>query len=172
VPGIPPYRNAAYSFEVALVSQADVNIFQVGPTLAVGDVTVSQDGGAFNNITALPIEIGATGVLTVDLTDGEMDGDRVAVLFHDAVGAEWQDLLVTIETGARQTDDLAYADELYEGALTLRHMLRIMLSALAGLSTGGGTANVAFRDVADTLNRIEATVTVNGNRTVIALDGT
>lgn len=42
--GVPPLKGAAYSFEVALVSQADTDVYQVNPTLAVGDVKISKDG--------------------------------------------------------------------------------------------------------------------------------
>ncbi len=60
-----------------------------------------------------------------------------------------------------------------EGALSIEATLRILLAALAGLSTGGGTASVAFRDLADSKNRITATIDLaSGNRTVITLDGT
>ena len=96
--GLPPKKNTAYSFEVSLVSQADTDIFKTTATLAAGDVLVSKDGSTFSNIGTLPDEIEATGVLTVALTADEMNADRVAILFHDAAGSEWQDQLVTIET--------------------------------------------------------------------------
>ena len=62
-------------------------------------------------------------------------------------------------------------DEVVEGALTLRQILRILLSMAAEKSTGGGTATITFRDHADTKARITATVDANGNRTAITLDG-
>lgn len=108
---VPPKKNVAYSFEVALVSQADTDIFKTTPTLAAGDVTVSKDGNAFANIGTLPSEI-SDGVLTVALTQAEMNADRVAVLFNDAAGDEWQDLLVTIHTvTSNQLDDVSTFDE-------------------------------------------------------------
>ncbi len=58
-----------------------------------------------------------------------------------------------------------------EGALTAVQLYRIIVAALAGKSTGGGTTSVAFRDVADSKNRIAATVDADGNRTAITLDG-
>lgn len=108
---VPPKKNTAYSFEVALGSQADTDIFKTTPTLAAGDVTVSKDGAAFANIGTLPIQI-SDGVLTVALTNTEMNADRIAVLFNDAAGDEWQDLLVTIHTVTdNQLDDLATPTE-------------------------------------------------------------
>lgn len=107
---VPPKKNNTFTFEIALTSQDDMDVFQTSVTLAAGDVKVSKDGGAFLNIGTLPLEIGTTGVLTVALTADEMNADRVAVLFHDALGSEWQDLLVTIHTvTTNQIDDLATA---------------------------------------------------------------
>ena len=61
-------------------------------------------------------------------------------------------------------------DEVVEGTLTLRQILKIALSALAGKSAGGGTATLTFRDNADSQNVITATVDANGNRTAVTLN--
>jgi len=101
---LPPVKNAAFTFDVCLVSQADTDIFKTSVTLAAGDITVSKDGGAFSNITTLPTEIGTSGVLPIALSATEMNADRVTVRFHDAAGDEWQDALVTIYTAAQTLD--------------------------------------------------------------------
>ena len=62
-------------------------------------------------------------------------------------------------------------DEVVEGALKARQILRLLLAALAGKSSGGGTSSVAFRDVADSKNRVSATVDDDGNRTAVTLSG-
>lgn len=62
-------------------------------------------------------------------------------------------------------------DEVVEGTLTLRQITRIVLSVLAGKSTGGGTSTINFRDEGDSKNRVTATVDPNQNRTGISLDG-
>ena len=171
--GLPPLKNAAYTFEIALTSQGDTDIFQVNPTLAAGDVTVSRDGGAFANIGTLPVAIGGGAVVTATLAAGET-ADRVAVLFHDAAGDEWQDLLVFIEFETLQINDLSTFDftAVLDGTITIEQALNIMLAALAGKSTGGGTTTVTFRDVGDTKARITATVDAQGNRTSVTVDGT
>ena len=63
-------------------------------------------------------------------------------------------------------------DEDVESTLTVRHLLRILLAALAGESTGGGTHTPAFRDVANVKDRISAITDASGNRTAVVLDGT
>lgn len=103
---LPPVKGAAFSFEISLVSQANTDVFQTSVTLAAGDVKVSKDGGSFSNIASLPTEIGTSGVITVALSTSETNADRVAVLFHDASGSEWQDALVTIFTAAQTFDTI------------------------------------------------------------------
>lgn len=58
-----------------------------------------------------------------------------------------------------------------EGVLDLQEILRIILAAVAGKASGGGTATIKFRDQADAKDRIIAWVDVNGNRTSVTVDG-
>lgn len=97
-PAIPYTKNVAYTFYTVLVSQADTDIFQNNPTLAVGDVKVSINGGALNNITILPTAIAAGKILSVPLSAAEMNGDVIVVQFSDILGNEWQDSLITLRT--------------------------------------------------------------------------
>jgi hypothetical protein len=57
-----------------------------------------------------------------------------------------------------------------ENGLSLQEAIQVILSVVAGKSTGGGTSSVAFRDLGDSKNRVAATVDTNGNRTAITLD--
>jgi len=67
----------------------------------------------------------------------------------------------------------AILDEVVEGTYTFRQMLRIFIAVLALKSTGGGTATISFKDLADAKNRVSVTVDASNNRTVIlTLDGT
>jgi hypothetical protein len=129
---VPPKKSTAYTMEVGLVSQEDGNVFKTSPTLAAGDVTVSQDGGSFANIDSLPAEIDSTGVLTLNLTSAEMGADRVVVRFHDVAGAEWGDILVTIFTVSTQLDDLAPGDMWAYTPRTLTQSAAVIASTVAG----------------------------------------
>lgn len=62
-------------------------------------------------------------------------------------------------------------DEVFESSATCRQALRIIVAAVAGKVTGGGTSTIHFRDIDDAKNRITATVDENDNRTAITLDG-
>lgn len=57
-----------------------------------------------------------------------------------------------------------------ETSWTVRQAMRIMLSALGGKLAGAATSAVTVRDMADSKNRISATVDSNGNRTAVTLD--
>jgi len=167
---VPIARNTAgqevYFF---LFSGADINLT---PTIAAGDFQISIDGGAFANLATLPtVTPAAGGQVRVQLSQAETNGVSISIRAIDQAGGAWDDVSLTFRTTVRTVDDLLHSSEVYEGTLTHKEIVRILLAALAGLSTGGGTASVAFRDVGDTKDRIAATVTVNGNRTVIALDG-
>lgn len=105
----PPKKNAAFVFYVGLISQADTKLLQANPTLAAGDVKVATDDAAPGNLATLPaVDADFTDRVKVSLSAGEMNGDRVTVIFSDAAGAEWADLLIDIPTSVRQIDDLAF----------------------------------------------------------------
>lgn len=73
--------------------------YKANPTLAVGDVKVSIDGGALSNIGTLPSATPASGRgLLVTLTAAEMSGSQIRVEFVDAAGGEWADQFLIINT--------------------------------------------------------------------------
>lgn len=147
---VTPRKNIAYKFYVSLVDQSNTKLLKANPTIASGDFKVSTDGGAFANLATLPSANPASGrAIMIDLSTSEMNGDNIVVQCVDAAGAEWCDLLVNIQTTARQIDDLAFP------ATTGRS---IVVDA-AGLvdanvvkvgPTGSGTAQTAGDIMADT----------------------
>lgn len=66
----------------------------------------------------------------------------------------------------------AVHDDVYEGTLTLRQIVRIVLAAVAGKSSGFPTGPAVYRDAADLKARITATVYADGNRSAVTVDGT
>jgi hypothetical protein len=59
-----------------------------------------------------------------------------------------------------------------EGAETFIQTLRIIRSAVAGKLNGAPNGPINTRDLADTKNRITATIDANNNRTAVTTDGT
>ncbi len=114
-----------------------------------------------------------TGSVYEILADTEK---HVYEVHDDAISA---DSFVTdaIDANAFATDAAeeirdAVWTKVIENSKTAEQILRIVLSALAEKSAGGGSSSVSFRNDADSKNRIVATVDASGNRTAITLDGT
>lgn len=63
-------------------------------------------------------------------------------------------------------------DEQVDGTVTARQSVRLANSALAGKASGLGTTTAVFRDLADTKDRLTATVDADGNRTAVTRDAT
>ena len=98
-------KSVAANFDAPLIDSASRPNYKSSATLAAGDVKVIKDGGAPANITALPTEIGTTGVYRFSLTDSEMNATTIAVVCVDAAGSEWDPLTIVLQT--------AIADELH-----------------------------------------------------------
>jgi hypothetical protein len=127
---VTPKKNTAFRFFVSLTDQANTKLLKANPTLATGDVKVSKDGGALANITTLPSAISSSRLLQVDLSATEMDADNVSIVFSDATGAEWCDVIVNIQTTARQIDDLLPTAS-YTAPLTAGQVNAEVVDALA-----------------------------------------
>jgi hypothetical protein len=135
------------------------------------DTALSEYGGSTHS--AADVWAVATRVLTSGTNIVLAKGVGVTG-FNDIDGTS-----VTVTTNSDKTGYAlsaagidAVLDEVVEGTLTLRQILRIGLAVLAGKSAGGGTATITMQDVADSKARVTATVDINGNRTAITLDGT
>jgi hypothetical protein len=61
-------------------------------------------------------------------------------------------------------------DEVVDGTTTARQSVRLQNSALAGKASGLATTTAVYRDLADTKDRLTATVDASGNRTAITRD--
>lgn len=126
------------------------------------------DGGRLDNILdSILVDTGTTLDDKIDTID-----TYVAAILDDTGTSGVQ---VADKTGYRLSttgiDDIH--DEVIESTITLRQAIRLFLSVLTGISGGGGSATLTFRDIANTKNRISATVDSNGNRTAVGTrDGT
>lgn len=171
-------HNTANSAGKRLLQLGDVidgSVNDVGATTTEFDTTVTgyddnhfadqsirfTSGNLQGQVKPIKSYVGSTGHFVLDeaLTQAPADGDDfdlVPVHAHPI-----SQIVESILGGA------------VEGSLTLEQATRLMLSVLTGKSSGGGTTTVTFRDIADSKNRIVATVDDNGNRTAIGTrDGT
>ena len=75
------------------------------------------------------------------------------------------------ERYAALTSGVNALGEVVEGTLTLRAVMRILLSYCAGLTTGGGGTVLKYRDNVNSKDRVSMTVNKYGNRSSVTLDG-
>lgn len=61
---------------------------------------------------------------------------------------------------------------LIESGYTAEELLRLLVAALVGKASGGGTTNIAFRSLGDSKDRIAMTVDADGNRSAVSIDAT
>jgi len=99
-----PIKNEAYTFMLGLSSFSSSGKFVSNPTIASGDIQISQDGGALTNIANLPTSTGK--VVSVALTASEMNADNVTIVFSDQSGDEWQDVVANIQTVAQVSGEI------------------------------------------------------------------
>ena len=163
---------------------------ETGLTISQADIRLSKNGGAFaqsNNAAGATHNENGYYDVPLNTTDANTLGTlRVAVSKSGALPV-WQDYMVvpanvwdsmfgasTLNVNVSTMSSAAVdsiLDDPVEGSYTMRQLLRLMAAALFGKASGGGTATITFRDTGDTKDRITATVTSNGNRTTVVLDG-
>jgi len=78
-------------------------------------------------------------------------------------------------SGVTEQDKLDIADAIWEnhyieGGYTAKQLLRVLGATLAGKLSGAAGSTITIRDVADTRDRIVATVDEYGNRTDVIVD--
>jgi len=128
------------------------------------------------------VDIAIESIAEIDTEIGNAGAGLTSIPWNTSWDAEVQseciDALNDYDPPTKTELDNALSDTInniennvVEGTLTNIQLKRILLSALAGKSTGGGTSSVAFRDIADSKNRITANVDENGNRTSITING-
>jgi len=137
----------------------------------------------YDESTAYPLASADSGSTEVARTGADSDtletlSDEIAVVdgIVDAILVDTSVDGVVVATASKTGYALSTAgvdailDDAVEGTYTLRQILRLLASVLAGESSGGGTATVTFRNLDDDTDRVVATVDTSGNRTAVTLD--
>lgn len=167
-----------------------------GLTIAQADVLLSKNAGAWaqkNSTTAPAYMTGSNGFYSVELNATDTGTAGLLSLSVSESGAlpVFREFMVipvasynaiiggttSMNSNVTQWGSVDVAttnpitESIIEGSLSIKNVLRLNLAALAGKVSGMATTSVAFRDQADTKNRISATVDTSGNRTAVTVDG-
>ena len=134
---------------------------------------ISKDGAACAATDdANPTELDSTdapGIYIFDMLQAETNANLVVITpVSSTADIVLRPVIIYTQTVMLTTSDITGVEVDNDGtAISLAGALKLMLSILAGKSSGGGTATVVFRDINDAKDRISATVDANGNRTAI-----
>ncbi len=166
---------------------------EVNGTIEIPFNTNNSNGAAvtFTGTTVKVYKDNATGTeVTTGVTlskdhDGITGAHIVTVVCTDAFYAVGSNYLVLLEAatidsqtvnawvGYFSIEHRTAVTTLTEGTITYQQAMRIFLSVFTGLSEGGGSTKLKFRDLADTKYRLELDVDSNGNRVAVTTrDGT
>ena len=96
----PPNKNEDFVIFISLQDASDGKSFKAAPTIAAGDFKVSKDGGAFANLTTLPVVTPSGGIMVkVSLSATEMNADNAVMQGIDQTATkEWADFVMSIPT--------------------------------------------------------------------------
>lgn len=111
------------------------------------DQVVASVSGAVGSVTGAVGSVAAGGITAASIATGAIDADALAA---DAVDEIW--------------------DEVMEGSTSARQSLRLANSANGAKTAGMSTATGTIRDLADSKDRVTATLDGSGNRTAVTLD--
>lgn len=135
-----------------LDTQLDAIKADTAATLVDTGTTLPAQIGALNDLDATEVQAAAAAALTAydPPTNAEMEARTLASA----------DYLTA--------DDVL--DEVVEGTTTLRESVRLANAVLGGKASGLGTSTATFRDLADSKDRVTATVDADGNRATVTRD--
>jgi hypothetical protein len=120
------------------------------------------------NLPASPASTTNITAGTITTVSGTVTGSVGSVTAPVTVGTNSDKTGYRLSTAG--VDDVL--DATVDGTVTLRQSQRLSNAAAAGKLSGAATTSVTIRDLADTKNRIVATVDVDGNRTSVTRDVT
>jgi hypothetical protein len=153
------------------ISGMSVYLGKNGATMALRNsaTAITHDRGGYYFLPLDTTDTNTLGKLKIQTTDSAVhlgvwdDWMVVPAEVYDYFVAGTDNFTVDLTSG---TIDSIH-DEVVETTITFRQAVRLLLSFATGKSSGGGTSTVVFRDIADSKNRISATVDANGNRTAV-----
>jgi hypothetical protein len=144
-----------------------------GATLTI---TVSKNGGAFGSISPTVTDRGS-GWYNLALAAGDTDTLGDLAIHATASGCDPTDTLYQVvafnpyDAAALGLTGLLLPGTTVESGLSALNALKLIVSSVAGKLSGAATTTITIRNaVADTKNRIVATVDTDGNRSAITYD--
>lgn len=176
----------AFGFSVTVGTNNDKNGYALSAT-GIQDIwdaltTALTTAGSIGKLLVDNVNATISSRSSHSAADVWASGSRTLTSFGTLVADIWANVTRTITGGTVTTnsDKAGYAlstagvdailDDPVDGVVTLRESLRLANAANGGKTNGAPTASFNIRDLADTKNRIAATVDADGNRTAVTRD--
>lgn len=155
---------------IPLTVCSDADGFPIaGQTFAAADVKISKNGGAEANMAGSVVEVTNQGYY-YEATAGELDTRGFLRLRCAKANLRFRDWFVDVQVGAEaaHAEGLLALTDGVESGLTVKQALQAIFATGDGKLSGAGTGTETFRNKADTVNRVVATVDSSGNRTAVS----
>lgn len=175
---------AAETLYFTVRNKADRQIYNI----ATPGFEAYNDANYTNYDHSMTEEDAGNGFYYADFPAGLADGKYLVEVFVQAGGmpAEGDEcvkemhfsvlsgVVNDLETGGAGSvaAEVWAVEDLIDGLYTPAEILALIAAILLGKKSGSGTVTEIFRDLADTKDRVTATVTESGNRTAVVRDAT
>jgi len=161
-----PFAGTSTFDGVGQLVVSGVGTFDGTSTFTGSIVAALAASGTFDGTSAFSGAIVATGNMV-----GDFAGVGSFTAVNYATGALAGSFAPPVVLEAAGFSAYLLDEEDIETGMTLRQALRLITSATGGKVSGAGTTTITFRNaLADTADRITATVDSSGNRTAISYD--
>lgn len=134
-----------------------IQVFQDATLLGTAEATVSTPGKATFVSASVTLSGHSAGLVTVSAYDSNDTLTNTEQYTIDASG-----VVLTMQTAPMAAGDI--------DGYTLEQAQKLILAALAGKISGGGTTTNTIKAADGSKDRITATVDASGNRTSLTLD--
>lgn len=143
-----------------------------GLTFSGSDIKVAKNSATENDFTGSVTEI-AGGAYYYEAAVGELNTRGFLQLRSNKAGVIFQGYVVAVQVGAeaQNAEGLFNLTDGVEPGLKFKEAMQSIWATTSGKSAGAGSGTITYRNKADTLNRVTATVASN-NRTAMAYNFT
>ena len=134
----------------------------LSPTVTIWDIS---DGS--EDVSAAAMTEVAGGWYRYDFSGRDTSKDYVGRI-DGGVGQPTVERYIPVDIPA--ADSGGVLDGVVEGAVTVKHVLSVLLAAAAGIADGGGSNIITFYNQAEDVERLVLGVDEQGNRVLITID--
>jgi hypothetical protein len=159
-----------HGFSIDTGDNTDASFYTVGAWFTVVVSAITVDSQTVSFIACQFRLMAAEGVAAKPKVDVDAFGGTAGTFASGRPETNASHFAGTAYATALAAEVDAVWDEQVDGTVTARQSVRLANATLAGKASGLGSTTAVYRDLADTKDRISATVDADGNRTAVTRD--